>query len=88
MPCITTPTLPIPQLPAPLSISIELPIPSISIGLCCKLPIPPIPIPPIPLPAVVLNPAIIATLNAYIRTAVEYISSIPLNCPLDDEPEA
>lgn len=87
MPCITTPTLPIPQLPAPLSIAIELPIPSLSLGFCCKLPVPPIPTPPIALPAILLNPAVIGLLNGYIKTAVEYISAIPVDCPLDDEEE-
>ena len=85
MPCITTPKLPIPELPAPLSISVTLPIPSLSLGLCCKMPIPPIPLPPIPLPALILNPAVIATLNSYVRAACEYVSSIPFDCPLDDD---
>jgi hypothetical protein len=85
MPCITTPTLPVPQLPSPLSLALTLPSLSVSVGFCCKLPIPPVAIPPIPLPALVLNPAVIAVLNGYIKAAVEYVSAIPFECPLDDD---
>lgn len=86
MPCITTPTLPVPQLPAPLSLALPtLPGISVDVPFCCKLPLPPVAIPPIPLPAILLNPAVIATLNGYIKAAVEYISAIPFECPLDDD---
>jgi hypothetical protein len=86
MPCLVTPKLPAPELPAPLSIDLSLTPPDISAGFCCKMPIPPIPVPPVAISASLLAP-VVAALNGYIQTAVEYISSIPFNCPLDDDEE-
>jgi hypothetical protein len=83
MPCLQVPTPALPELPSPLSI--DLPeLPSVpSIGLCCKLPIPPIPPIPIAIPALILNSAVIALLNGYIKQATDYINSIPAECPLE-----
>jgi hypothetical protein len=82
--CLTLPAPTLPKLPAPLSISLPA-IPAIPglPNLCCKLP--PIPIPPIPiaLPALILNPAVIATLNANIAIVQSYLRALPLKCPLE-----
>lgn len=82
--CLKLPTLPIPQLPAPLTLTLpalpELPgLPA----FCCKLPPLPISIPPIPIPSLILNPAVIATLNAFITSALSYINSLAISCPLE-----
>ena len=83
MPCLKLPALPAPQLPAPLSLSLSLPSLSFDLELCCKLPPVPIQIPPIPLPPLVLNPAIIATLNAFITQVVQYVNSLSVPCPIE-----
>lgn len=83
MPCLKLPTVTAPTLPAPLSLALSLPSVSFDLNLCCKLPPVPIPLPPIPLPAVVLNPAIIATLNAFIGQVVTYINSLSVPCPIE-----
>jgi hypothetical protein len=79
--CIQGPVLPLPTLPAPLSLSPPVPpaLPGIP-GLCCKLPIS-LAIPPIPIPSAVLNPAVIATLNGYIAVMKAYLRALPLPCP-------
>jgi hypothetical protein len=82
--CLKAPTVPVPQLPAPLSLAPPSPpsLPTIP-GLCCKMP--PIlpPLPPIPIPALILNPAVIATLNAFIATALGFVNSLAIPCPLE-----
>jgi hypothetical protein len=86
MACIPVPSLPFPVLPAPLSLSPPLPpTPPTVPGaiLCCKLPpVPPPPI-PIPIPPLILNPALLASLNAFIDQARAYINSLPLKCPVE-----
>ncbi len=84
MPCLKLPTVTAPTLPAPFTLG----LPGLSgltfdINLCCKLPPVSLPIPPIPLPAVVLNPAVIATLNSAISAVVTYINSLSVPCPIE-----
>lgn len=82
--CIQGPAITIPPLPggftlAPPALPVVPGIPE----LCCKLPPVPIVLPPIPIPPIVFNSAIVAALNAYITTALSYINSLPLECPLE-----
>lgn len=84
MACIELPDVSAPVLPPPLTITPpSLTTPGLDINLCCKMP--PISIPSVPLaiPPIILNPAVIATLNAYIASAVDYINSLSLPCPLE-----
>lgn len=83
MPCIPSPKLPIPSLPAGISISVPLPpLPSISLdGACCILPTLQTPKIPIPLPPLVVNPALVATLRAGLAAIEAYEAAIPLDCP-------
>lgn len=82
--CIQGPAIAIPPLPTGFTISPPvLPtLPGIP-ELCCKLPPIPIQLPPIPIPSLILNSAVIAALNVYIQTALTYINSLPLECPLE-----
>lgn len=84
MPCTPGLAAPIPELPAPLSLALPtIELPTFELGICCKLPPIPNPLPPIPLPTLVLNPAIVAALNAYIAQALSYIRLRPFECPLE-----
>ena len=83
MPCLATPSVTLPTLPAPLTLAPPA-LPDITLPtFCCKLPPIPIQIPPIPIPPLLLNPAIIATLNGYIAVLQSYLQSLPLKCPLE-----
>lgn len=84
MACVPIPVVPEPTLPAPLGVTPP-PIPDVPgiPNLCCKLPLPPIPPIPISIPPTVLSPAFIATLNAYLKVAVDYINSLHPKCPLE-----
>lgn len=82
MACIPLPAVTPPVLPAPFSIAPPAP-PAISVALtaCCKLSvIPPLTI-PIPIPPLVLNPAVIATINAALQTVDAYLDALALPCP-------
>jgi hypothetical protein len=84
MACIDLPVPTLPTLPAPLTIALALPTLDLpDLTYCCKMPPLPVSIPPIPIPSLVLNPAFIATLNAFIQQMNTYLNSIPLNCPLE-----
>lgn len=83
MPCLKLPAVTAPTLPAPLSLALSLPSVSFNIDLCCKLPPIPTPIPPIPIPPLILNPAIIAALNAFITQVVEFINAQSVPCPIE-----
>jgi hypothetical protein len=53
----------------------------VALTACCKLPvIPPITI-PIPIPPLVLNPVVIATINAALQTIDAYLDLLALPCP-------
>ncbi len=84
MPCLTIPVPTLPTLPSPLSLSPPPlpPIPNLP-NICCKLPPLPISIPPIRIPSLILNPAIIATLNGYIAAAQAYLVAMPIACPIE-----
>lgn len=84
MPCLKGPTITIPTLPAPLSFGVSIDGGfSFAIDLCCKIPPVKIPFPPIPIPAVILNPAVIAILNAQIAIVTALINSLSVPCPLE-----
>lgn len=85
MGCVSVPTIPLPTLPAPLSISPPIPtVPDLGIpNLCCKLPVQIPDIPAIPIPALVLNPTVIQTLQTYVRQVTTYIDAIPFRCPAE-----
>lgn len=83
MPCVELPKLPVPQLPSPFTIAIALPTASFDFSLCCKLLPFAIATPPIPIPPIVLNPAVIAALNAGVATVIGYINSLAVPCPLE-----
>lgn len=84
MPCLKGPTISPPTLPSPLSIDLPSgPGFTFDIDLCCKTPPVSIPFPPIPIPPIILNPAVIAVLNAQIAIVVAFINSLSLPCPLE-----
>ena len=83
MPCIAIPTVTAPTLPEPLSIALSLPSVSFDLQLCCKLPPVPIPLPPVPIPGLILNSAVIATLNTFIGQVTQYINSLSVPCPIE-----
>lgn len=85
MACIPLPKLDLPTLPAPLSLTPPAP-PTVSIDanlpFCCKVAslagsfsI------PIPIPPLVLNPAVIAIINAALGAVDAYLDALPLSCP-------
>lgn len=82
--CIQGPAVTIPPLPTGFTLTPPV-VPSLPgvPELCCKLPPVPIQLPPIPIPSLILNSAVMVTMNAYITTALSYINSLPLECPLE-----
>lgn len=85
MSCITIPKLPLPTLPPGITIpgiGIDLGI-TFAVDLCCKIPPVKIPLPPVGISPTILNPGVIATLNAAIQSLQSYLHSIPLKCPLE-----
>lgn len=81
MACIPVPAVVVPTLPAPLSIDFGA-LPSISTpGLCCNLLAPITLVPPIPLPAAVLNPAVLATINAALHQVQDFLDHLEVPCP-------
>ena len=51
--------------------------------LCCKILPFPIATPPIPFPPLVLNPGVIAALNAQITLLNAYFDAFAFDCPLE-----
>lgn len=81
MACIPLPAVALPVLPAPFSIDPpELPAITIGAEFCCKLPTLSV-TPLIPIPAAILNPAVIALINAASDVINAYIDALPLDCP-------
>lgn len=83
MACTPTPTLPVPELPFPLSLDLPGGLPSFSgdLTVCCKIlefAIPPV---PIPLPPLVLNPAVNAILKSNIAAAQAFLDKLSFSCP-------
>lgn len=87
MSCIAIPTIALPELPFPLTISPPaLPSVDLSIDFCCKLQLISF-APYIPLGAVVLAipgaAAFVASINVYLAAIDTYIDALPLSCPKD-----
>jgi hypothetical protein len=82
MPCTPLPTLALPTLPAPLTLTPPAP-PSIDFdpSLCCKLLPFPVTTPPVPLPVGVLNPAVVAVLTQQMAAAQSFLDSLSFSCP-------
>lgn len=82
--CIALPIGTLPTLPSPLSLTAPA-LPSVPglPDLCCKLPPLPVSLPPIPIPPLILNSAVITTLNATIALVQAFLVSLPLKCPLE-----
>ncbi len=81
MACIPLPTLELPALPTPFGISPpQLPELTGDLGLCCKL-VPYSYKPAIPLSAAVINPTVIALVNAMRFAVLAYLDALPLSCP-------
>jgi hypothetical protein len=84
MSCIKVPAVPVPPLPAGISLTPPpLPVVPTIPGLCCKLPPLPDIVPPIPIPVATINAAFITALRVYIDQAVAYINSLPPKCPTE-----
>lgn len=85
MSCVSLPTVALPTLPSPFTISPPaLPAVDLSIDFCCKVQL--ISYTPfIPLGAVVLAvpgaAAIVATINESLAVIDAYIDALPLSCP-------
>jgi hypothetical protein len=87
MPCLAAPTIPIPALPFPLSLTLPtLATPSLSVTFCCTLTLPQLvlPLPPIGLgflgaAAVVIIQAVLAL----IQQVNAFLSSLQIVCPLN-----
>jgi hypothetical protein len=87
MPCIPLPTVPKPQLPAPLSIGLPtLQTPPLQANLCCQFSLPQIILPLPPIPLGFLGPAlapILAAIDAAEAQVDAWLAAIPVNCPLE-----
>lgn len=89
MGCLVLPIPPLPTLPPGIGLGIPIPgPPDLNLpDFCCKSPdinkFIKANTPPLPYPYVLLNPAVIATLNGYITAVNTYLRSIPINCPLE-----
>lgn len=81
MACISV-ALEFPTLPSPLSLTPPSPPPiNVSLQLCCKKPILAASTPPVPFAAAILNPTVIAIINAQLALAEAYIDNLPIKCP-------
>lgn len=83
MPCIPLPKLPLPTIPAGLTITAPFPaIPEQTLQAPCCL-LPPIKIPGIPNPLgpLVVNPAFVEVIRAGLAAIEAYDDLIPLDCP-------
>lgn len=84
MACVQLPTPPIIQVPAPFVLPVPDIVPVIpGFAFCCKIPISIPDIPPIVLPPFIVNPAFVVALNAFLKTWLTYLDSLPFPCPLD-----
>lgn len=81
MACIELPKIELPRLPAPLSIEPpSLPALSADVTICCKL----VAFrfgPYVPLGPLVINPGVIALINAAADAVEGFLDAIPLECP-------
>jgi hypothetical protein len=83
MPCLPIASLPIPELPFPLTIGPPIIDIEFDPKLCCKLLPFPLVVPPIPLPPGTLNPAIVAVIQAQLASMNTYFDALPFKCPRD-----
>lgn len=80
MPCLKTPAVPLPPLPAPFSIpSLGIGIPGIANPFCCTLPKYPLPDPQIKLPPI--PPPVMALVQQGIQVVSKYLQSRTFKCP-------
>lgn len=86
MPCTPGIAVTAPDLPSPLSLTPPDPSVSFDASLCCKLPIVPLGASLsdfVTIPPIILNPAVIAILNALIDKAIVFVNLKPIDCPLE-----
>lgn len=85
MACIKAPVPTIPELPSPISLTppFDIEIPDFALGLCCKIPIPPIPLPPIHIPPLLFPVPLVEQLNVYVKKLNDYLNSLEAGCPLE-----
>lgn len=81
MACLPLPTVPFPELPFPLTLGAAIPSFEFDPNLCCKLLPFPVVIPPIPLPVGVLNPGVVALVQANLQSMTAYFDALPFKCP-------
>ena len=81
MSCTPIPDIPVPELPAGISITPTFPSQDFDAALCCKVLNIPITPPPLPIPPLLLNPAVNAAIAAAIKGVQEYIDKLPHDCP-------
>ena len=81
MACIPIPDVPVPTLPAGISITPTLPSQDFDAALCCKVLQIEIKPPPIPIPPLLLNPAVNAVIATTIKGVQDYIDALPHDCP-------
>lgn len=84
--CLKAPPLPtLPPLPPGVTIPIFTPPVLPSLGLCCKIPLPPIPIPAIAIP-IAFPPAVNAALQVISQTMQAYwdqYTTLNIKCPFE-----
>ena len=80
--CVQLPTLPLPILPAPLTLGAGIPAPSISLNpaFCCQFSVLTIPSIPIGLP---LFAAAVLPIVASLASIREFLDSFAIACPLE-----
>jgi hypothetical protein len=83
MACVPIPPLPLIELPPGITLGASVPTLSFDETLCCKIASFSFATPPIPLPPLVLQPAIIATINTALAALAAYHASLPFDCPLE-----
>lgn len=84
--CLKAPPVPpLPPLPTGVSIPVFTPPTLPDLGLCCKIPIPPVPIPAIAI-TIAFPAAVIATLNTIAKGVQAYYdqyTTLTIKCPFE-----
>ena len=81
MACVPIPDVPVPELPAGISIAPTFPSQDFDASLCCKILNIPITVPPIPIPPLLLNPAVNTAIATAIKGIQDYLDKLQHDCP-------
>lgn len=81
MACVPIPDIPVPTLPAGISLTPTLPSFDFDENLCCKILQLELKPPPIPIPPLLLNPGVNAAIASTVKGVQDYIDRLPHDCP-------